>query len=225
MKAIFLDFDGVIVDSIYECYEVSKKCIDFQTKIYEPKYKELFYKYRFLVRPAYEYLYLHKAIRSYIDNKSDIESSFKKQKNILTKEEVLKFENSFFSQRSKLQKSTREWINMHNLTNFAKSLQNKSLDNYFIITTKDKISVEILLKHYSINIETIFDKNNYIKHGSKGAIIKDFLDNSDYNKAYFIDDSSEHLKSVNDNRVKCFFANWGYEKKSDFKIYNYKEEA
>ena len=111
---------------------------------------------------------------------------------------------------------------MHKLTEFGKSLQNINLDNFIIITTKDKKSVQILLDYYSIKINKIFDKNDYIKYTSKGEIIKNFLDTSKYNTARLIDDSNEHLKSVDDDRIECFFANWGYESKSNFKIYKYK---
>ena len=50
----FLDFDGVIIDSIEECYQVSFETYyayaDFAFS--RSEYKNLFYKYRGLVGPA-----------------------------------------------------------------------------------------------------------------------------------------------------------------------------
>ena len=56
----------------------------------------------------------------------------------------------------------------------------------------------------------------------KGKIISNFIDNSKYESAIFIDDSVKHLDSVKDYRVKLFFANWGYDiKDNKYKIYDY----
>jgi len=53
-------------------------------------------------------------------------------------------------------------------------------------------------------------------------IISNFIDNSKYESAIFIDDSVKHLDSVKDDRVKLFFANWGYDiKDNKYKIYDY----
>ena len=64
-KVLILDFDGVIVDSIDECFERSSdayKCLndEFYVSSY---YKKLFYKYRYLVGPASHFVYLFDAIK------------------------------------------------------------------------------------------------------------------------------------------------------------------
>ena len=59
-KVLILDFDGVIVDSIDECFERSLdayQCLnsEFSLSSYN---KNLFYKYRYLVGPASHFVYL-----------------------------------------------------------------------------------------------------------------------------------------------------------------------
>ena len=95
---------------------------------------------------------------------------------------------------------------MHKLTEFGKILQKKDdYSNYFIITTKDKGSVKALCDYYSININNIFCKDEFNLLGSKGKIISNFMNNSTYESAIFVDDSVKHLDSVNDDRVTTFF--------------------
>ena len=67
-----------------------------------------------------------------------------------------------------------------------------------------------MLRHFGIRLKNIFDKNDYNKMGSKGDIITNILNRTKYREAIFIDDSIDHLKSVNDSRVKCYLADWGY---------------
>ena len=39
----------------------------------------------------------------------------------------------------------------------------------------------------------------------KGEIISSIMDEKNLKEAIFIDDSQDHLKSVNDKRVNCFY--------------------
>jgi hypothetical protein len=209
-EAIFLDFDGVIVDSIKECYKVSfKSSYDIEEFKYDLQYYEkLFYKYRYLVGPVYQFMSLHKMLENAINNnlsesesiklfnKIDLDYSFELKK---------EYENTFFKNRS-----------------FYKIQQLEDYRNHYIITTKDKDSVKLLCDYFSISIRNIFSKDDYNCFGSKGKIISDFIDNSKYESVIFIDDSVKHLDSVDDKRVKLFFANWGYDvKKNKYKVYDY----
>lgn len=224
MKAVFLDFDGVIVDSIKECYLVSKYAY-FGSAInrYDEKdYRQLFYKYRGFVGPVYQYLVLHRVIERYIEKEDvDIVSDFSIMNRKVKTSEKERFEFIFFKIRDFLQKDLGKWIKLHKLTNFGRKIQNKYLRNYFVITTKDKKSVELLLSFYRIRIKNILCVEDYDKFGSKGKLITNVLDTSGYENAVFIDDSSVHLDSVRDGRIKCYFADWGYGKNSNYRIYKY----
>ena len=78
-EAIFLDFDGVIVDSISECF-----CVSLDTYYHENNfkydndvYKNLFYKYRYLVGPVYQFMSLHKMLEKIINTEVNESESIK----------------------------------------------------------------------------------------------------------------------------------------------------
>lgn len=224
MKAFFLDFDGVIIDSIDECFLLSKDVYyGFSHFKYDINtYKKTFYRYRGFVNPPFEYMVLHKTIESYLKNNSlDFKLKFTELKKNIIEDQKNKFEYLFFQLRKYYQEDINNWLSLHKITDYGKTLQNKKLPDYFIVTTKNKESVRLLLNHYNIRIEKIFDIENHRLLMSKGNIISNFLDSSKYNQAVFIDDSVENLNSVKDKRIKCYFADWGYGSNTQYENYKF----
>ena len=227
-EALFLDFDGVIVDSIKECYKVSLESYykEDSIKVDKQDYKNLFYKYRYLAGPVYQFMSLHSLLEKIASNnlsENDSIKLFNKIDSEFSAELKKEYEHTFFQTRKLYKNNMTEWLNMHELTEFGKFIQQvEDYTNYYIITTKDKDSVKLLSDYFSISINNIFSKDDYNSYGSKGKIISDFINNSEYDSVIFIDDSVKHLDSVDDNRVKLFFADWGYDiKKNKYKIYDY----
>ena len=60
-----LDLDGVIIDSIEECFR-NTLITHYGNYHNNQKVKELFYQYRGLVQPAYEYYFLILSIEEYL---------------------------------------------------------------------------------------------------------------------------------------------------------------
>ena len=141
MKTIVcLDFDGVIVDSIKECLTVSKKAF-LSAPFEEGDVDRLFYKYRFLVRPAYQYGFLTAAIALVLNNNEEeqlIESRFLALVGKASAEQKQQCSHRFFQAREELRQDEQKWIDLHLLTDFGKSLVGKELTDYCIVTTKDK---------------------------------------------------------------------------------------
>ena len=82
-RLIALDFDGVIIDSIEECFQVSKEVYYgfSQFPFDEVLYKEMFFLYRGLVGPACEYLALHKILeKSFINDNNFNKNSYEQNK-------------------------------------------------------------------------------------------------------------------------------------------------
>jgi phosphoglycolate phosphatase-like HAD superfamily hydrolase len=223
MEALFLDVDGVIINSIDECYLISSEVYfkEFKSKSPDPKTKELFYQYRGLVRPVYQYMVLFQAIESVQQgNESNIEKKFIELNQSSQVDNNNRFENLFFDLRKKYQADLASWIRMNPLTPFGQTLKEKHLPNTFFITTKDAVSVKHISRHYNIKVGDVFDKEVYSLTGSKGRIITNFLnEQNDYDSAIFIDDAIEHLDTVDDSRIKCYFAGWGYGNNRDYPEY------
>jgi phosphoglycolate phosphatase-like HAD superfamily hydrolase len=223
-RLIALDFDGVIIDSIVECFQVSKEVYYgfSQFPFDEDLYKNLFFEFRGLVGPACEYLALHKILEKSFINDDDInKNSYEQIKLEIDQDTFDCFEYLFFSTRTYYQKTNfHKWIELNPITDFGKNLISRSNKNVFIVTTKNRIATEALLSHYNISVESIYTNDEIKELGSKGKLISHLIDKEKADEVYFIDDSVVHLDTVNDKRIKCFFADWGYgeigEKKDSF---------
>lgn len=208
-KILFLDFDGVLFDTVEEAYQVS-----INTKVYRnvklpPNSLNKFREYRCLVGPAWNYYYVMKAILDEIDLKNNtvfIESN-----------EAKNFEKDFFESRKNLKLSNYKfWLNLNKQYLFFEKLQKieKSLDILiYIITTKDKQTVQDLLDEFKIdfiNRDFILGKDSFDQYGSKKNIILQILKKDDY-KAIFVDDLYEHLKLCEGiENLQLIQADWGY---------------
>lgn len=223
MQALFLDFDGVIVNSIDECYLISSEVYFKILKSTAPsgEIKELFYKHRGLVRPVHQFMLLFRAIESVRSGDGDdIERKFFELDRSVSSEEKDRFEAFFFDLRKNYQRDLAGWVAMNPLTPFGETLRGRTLPNSFFITTKDSASVAHIARHHDIKVGGTFDKEVYSRFGSKGKIISHFLDEKEeYDTAVFVDDAVEHLDSVEDSRIQCYFADWGYGKNREYPVY------
>ena len=46
------------------------------------------------------------------------------------------------------------------------------------------------------------------------------MDQANEKQALFVDDAAEHLDTVDDKRVKCCFADWGYGQNSGYQVFH-----
>ncbi|NEO40964.1 MAG: hypothetical protein F6J90_33395 [Moorea sp. SIOASIH] len=218
MEAIFLDFDGVIVDSLEEWYHIGVLAYyGIDKAIHDNQHKELYKKNcHLLYSDADEYCLL-KAL----DNQ-DLKN-FKKNREEVDKQEVDIYSKQFRKIRKFYQKNHLNWwCGLHSLTDYGKTLTNqKNTKNHFIITRKDMDDVLILKNHFKIQIPDlkVFDYSHSVKYGGKVDFIERFLDNHpEYNKAVLVDDKIENL--CKSSKVKCYFASWGYGKgNNEFETY------
>ena len=138
-----LDLDGVIIDSIDECFKVASITYLSDSDGINGM-RELFHKYRGLVGPAYEYYYLMIAINKFDDSDEfNIQDHFISLKREGRSDQAQKFEKDFFNNRRKLQKSNFDkWIQLNPLTQFGQYIQKNDPKNIIIITTKNKDSAK-----------------------------------------------------------------------------------
>ena len=189
-------------------------------------YKKFFFKYRGLVNPPYEYFCLHESIEYFYKKKFDDEEFykfFKKSSGDLSFKKKHLFEQRFFNTRKIYQEQDfKSWIKMNPLTDFGKNLENKKHKNTFIITTKDLDASKKILNFYEIIVEKIYSNVEVRNAGSKGQLINQVMKEKNGLEGIFIDDSTEHLDTVYDKRIKCFFADWGYGKNTNYEVFNMK---
>ncbi|NOY72903.1 MAG: hypothetical protein GXP14_11100 [Gammaproteobacteria bacterium] len=223
--AVFLDFDGVVVDSIRECYIVSRDAYyGMSGTSHEKLVENWFYKYRGLVRPPHHYCAIHQVIEKVISEEKDVNAirfaNLFQQAVVATESQRGKFESIFFALRHYNQEQKDYWFSLNPLTGYGKTLVNQKFPNYFIVTTKDEHSVRMLLEYYGISVAEIYSKDDYEQYGNKGVIIDRVMNcNPQFEKGVFIDDAVEHLDTVNNPKVDCYFADWGYGINNGYEIF------
>ena len=216
-KILFLDFDGVLFDTLDEAYQVCIHTKTFKNKFFSDSNFKLFKTYRSLVGPAWNYYYILNAILNGISPKL---------KKFEYTEEAKVFEKDFFLTRTKLKKNNyKNWLALNKKYHFLNELErviSKNIDIY-IITTKDKQTVLDLLQENNIewiSSKKIFGQETFSQYGSKREVILSVLINNAYT-AIFLDDLYTHLKACeNIQNLQLIQPNWGYiDKKSQY-IYN-----
>lgn len=222
MHAVFLDFDGVVIDSLQECCLVS-------TELYyrlhpevpqNPKRKDLFLKYRGIAGPAAEMMLLHDALTLHLqDPLLSVEQLLNQIRRTVREEDQKVLEQAFFACRTHYQEQGDAWCKLNPLTPFGRMLQKRDLLHHFIVTTKNRSAVMQIIQYYEIRIPRIFDVEDYRKHRSKGKLIQILMDSYGYESGIFVDDSTGHLDTLEDPRVTAYFADWGYGQNTHYPVY------
>ena len=222
-KIIFLDFDGVLVDSVKEAYAVAYRAFYKKEPYFTSNKYKTFKKYRYLIGPAWNYYYLLKAIDS-----KNVEQEYRSLISTAKKIEHEAFELEYFQIREMLKKDDINlFMSYQKPYEFADKIGKivKSLRiTPIIVTTKDENTVRLLLEAYTLQelSETIFGKKDYDKFSSKAAIIKNrLLELSGDYKALFVDDLPQYLKECEGiQSLDLIQARWGYVDTNNMYLHN-----
>lgn len=214
-----LDFDGVICNSIDECLITSYNAF-YELEINNVSeipddIKNFFYTYRYYVRPAREYYLIHKAFQEKLTN-FDLKIFNQLQKKYRNESRL--FEPNFYKMRLFLKQDKKNWLSLHRIYDHVKEFFWSCKKQFFIVTTKDKDSVEILSEYFGFRkkVKDIFSKEISIE---KSQLFIKLLSKYDRyltnNKLVFIDDNEFHLAEVQDLPLELYFAAWGYSGKQE----------
>lgn len=214
---ITIDFDGVIGDSVKECFVQSVKAYaDLGGKIQENNETERkFREARPLITQVEHFLTVMRLIEQNpnIDfgkiTQREMNEEFKKDK-----EKATQFDQRFKQHRKKMQMiSHGEWLRLQKsfprVVKFVRKLQ--AGNRVFIATTKDAKSLAVLLKRYGINIpETNIltkdfsaDKTEQLKEIAKRAGVP-------INRVVLVEDAIEQVHAAKQIGAKGVLVNWGY---------------
>jgi len=138
-----------------------------------------------------------------------------------SQEHIKEYQNLFYKIRYEMQENNPEqWANLlpafPGIPEAIRQLSQKFM--LAIATSKDKRSVNILLKKYGI--ESYFKKENILDKDfakSKREHITTFskMYSIDFSRIYFIDDKLLHLVSVSDLGINLYLAEWGFNTKRE----------
>lgn len=213
MKTLFLDFDGVLFDTLKEAYLLCRyayKGTDVLVPIDEDEYN-LFYKYKFLVYNSWQYYYLMQVL-----NSNAVICSYKELLNNRDFKAEECFDRKYYEMRSMLKSEMFEYWNLleepFEFFFEVKSIFEKGNVDVVIVSKKDFDSIKLRFEQYRMNLsdENIYGKEQLSKYSEKSDFIKEYIHKNNVERAIFVDDNSNNLKPCYDiESLKCILAGWG----------------
>lgn len=210
MQTLFLDFDGVLFDTLKEAYVLCRHVV-FGIDIFAPIEEDIyakFFRYKFLVFNSWQYFYLMKTLEE-SKNLSDEEFIQKYNNYINNREKEAEdvFEKTYMEKR--------KWL-IENHPDYVDELEEKfpffdmikTLDNSYdilIVSRKNSFAIKRKGVNYKIigkeELSNVVNKSEFIEHYMKENNVK---------KAFFVDDNSHNLTPCKDIKgLTCILAGWG----------------
>lgn len=204
MPTLFLDFDGVLYDTLKEAYVLCRyvcRDIDLFMPIEEDVYAK-FYKYKYLVFNSWQYLYLTQAINS--ENVADKYNELLQNRDLKQEQE---FDERYLKTRKWLLKNHADYVDYLEtkfpFLDMVKSLQ----DKYDILIVSRKNNFAIQRKNTGFKIYGKEELSNVI---DKAEFIEKYMNDNNVKKGFFIDDNSHNLTPCkNIPNLTCLLAGWG----------------
>lgn len=212
-KVYALDFDGVICDSIHECFENSYLAFrqthpEVNIPI-EPTnfWKDTFYAHRGLVRPPKNFYLLWKMITNGEVISTDT-IQFENEA-IACSDLSEKFEKNFADVRSRILMLDEErFISQNLLFEEVREHWSRLKNPLYVVTAKDPEIAKIILKANNLEVKGIFGKGS----GPKSSTLLKLASTHcvDISHVYFVDDNPEFVKETSNVGAKVGLAKWGY---------------
>lgn len=215
MTAVFLDFDGVLFNSVKEAYLLSRfayKNINPTEEINTDEYNH-FAKLRYMITKSWHFYYIWESISGNIreeDLPKLINPEYKTQK-------CIDFDKKYIDCREKLMKENYEfWQNLdtpYDIFYRIKDIAGKGKQDYIILSNKEKMPIENRLRQYDFDNIKIFANSELKDYKNKAEFISEYIKNNHIEKSFFVDDSIDNLKGCkNIKNLTTLHAGWGYVK-------------
>ena len=210
---LFLDFDGVICDSIDECF-VSSWFAFFPEQGELPDRVDLsahrlFVGYRPFIRRGADYLLLQHCIAQGIPLRSQGDFDAREQAEGVKRMD--EFHRKFYRAREYfLSTAESYWLGLNRVYPGLKEPLSYVAKDSWILTTKEADFAHRILLSQGIS----WDISKIICTGKdrKLDIINDIMGQDAGARGVFVDDQIDHFSGEIDPRVTCLLAEWGYVK-------------
>lgn len=206
---LFIDFDGVICDSVNECFVSSwlaysgyRRCEPACIPLSD---YSLFRRYRPLIRRGGDYLLLQRCIDKGIELANQVE--FDHQAAIVGEAGMNAYHRQFYAARKRLLDDDRSyWLKLNRIYPHVFRPLLSAAESAWILTTKEVLFVSEILASHGLS----WNEKRIICSGTdrKIDVIEKHLDEEE--TAVFIDDQIDHFSGGVDPRISCYLAAWGY---------------
>ncbi|RPJ05133.1 MAG: HAD family hydrolase [Spirochaetaceae bacterium] len=215
---LFLDFDGVVCDSLPETLVSSWLAYFEYEKGALPASMPADFRKRFLalrpfIRSGEDYLLIQDLLENHraVANQAEFDHIIREA----GKERMTRYKENFYKARTALlEKDRKAWLGLNPLFAHIERALLKQADNkqIYILSTKKKEFIAEIFEGNGI----VFDMKRIIYSGSenKQDIITAELERAKAAGAVFIDDQISHLVGIRDARIRVFLASWGYVEES-----------
>lgn len=214
-KVLFLDFDGVLFDTLKEVYLVNRqlyKGISLFDEVDNKNY-QLYSKFKYLVYNIWMFYYYNPLL---FDGCSDIEKTFL---NAILKRD-LKAEQEFCAEflqiRADLVKNNYDfWNGLEEPYKFffeIKKLYEEESPEIVVVSKKNKTAIAQRFASYGWDLpqEKIFAREILDKYSTKGEFMAQYMSENGYSEALFVDDNNNNLKTCDKYpNIKQILALWG----------------
>ncbi|MCF7927908.1 MAG: hypothetical protein K9L68_02725 [Spirochaetales bacterium] len=219
---IFLDFDGVICDSVHECFLAAWKAY-FEDDGFRSaagwnnsppdsvplEWKRRFDYYRPYIRNGEDYLALFRVLEEGM--KIADQESFDRIMEKFIGEERQNIRERFYKARESLiEQDFSRWLYLNPLfPGIGEILQrNHTNKQLFILSTKRPDFIMKILSFHGI--EWNQEKILFAADIPKARFIHSVIEREGAVRAVFIDDQISHLLGVSGQEIRCLLPNWGY---------------
>ena len=216
-KILFLDFDGVLFDTLREVYLVNRyqyRGISFFDEVDEENYK-LYYKYKFLVYNIWMFYYFNPIVFEGVEEK-DIVPLFKKALQNRNKDKEEQFCREFLKIRENLIKNHYDfWQGLEKPYDFffeIKKMYEKDKINILVASKKNKTSIIQRFNYYDFDFDEdkIFAREILNNYSSKAEFFIEYMEQNGYSKAIFVDDNINNITPCKQyENIKTILALWG----------------
>jgi len=227
MRILALDFDGVLFNTLYDnmlnafnsyltfypetsVFNGKKLAVKDLAWVKKNKATKLFKNYVVYVRCTEELVLVFYCIdkRIRLTDFSDMDNA----KREFSIKRLLQFQAQFYKSRYNMHEH-QDWTKLNKP--YQKVINAiKGYSNIYLVTNKDKRTVELLLKHAGVRIKGILDKDISINKSEKFKMLIKNLNIIPQN-IYYIDDNIYHILQVSKIGVNCYLADWGYNSRKD----------
>ncbi|MBN1697202.1 MAG: HAD family hydrolase [Spirochaetales bacterium] len=215
---LVLDFDGVICDSINECFVSSSVA-------YHELYKKgglvmlpvaaisAFTVHRPFVRRGEDYLFIQEIIEKGITIRN--QESFDRYCGHEGEEKKSLFKALFYQARTALLEDEREyWMGLNPVFSHMQGPLRSAIRSpgFYILSTKREDFIRDICMHWGLSPRPgcVIDSGKE----RKLSIVSSLLDGLKMKRAVFIDDQIDHLRENEDGRIRPCLASWGYIQKT-----------
>lgn len=223
--ALFLDFDGCLCDSYVECFSMGWYAYNILYRKSDPGCMNIADKGRFrelrpMVRNSEDNVVIQHILHSgkAVGSQADFDAVCGE----LGPDVLAELRTCFYDTREFFLLNYRDfWLGLNTLFQPLEGPLRKSSNNpaVFILSTKRPDFIDEILKFNGISWP--FDRILEARGRSKEEIILDSIQRVNKERAVFVDDQIDHLRSDGAGRITNYLAEWGYvseDAKTDFSV-------